>query len=283
MSRSRLVVLCIVVHCAFAANSLLARGALGTRQADAASYTAIRLISGAVVLLLLARGRIAGAEAGWRSAIALFLYAAPFSWAYVRLPAGTGALLLFGAVQTTMLAAGIAQGERPPATVWAGLALAAGGLIALTLPGLHAPSLAGSISMLIAGVAWGWYSLRGRGARDGLAATRDAFTGSAPLALIFLLAAALAQRDSLHVTPKGWALALVSGAVTSGLGYVLWNTVLPHLQATTAAVLQLTVPAIAAAGGIALLGETLTARVAISGAAILGGVALAVIRPGARR
>ena len=218
MSRSRLVLLCVVVHCAFAANTLLARGALGTSQADAASYTAIRLMSGALVLLLLARGRVAGAEAGWRSALALFLYAAPYSWAYVRLPAGTGALLLFGAVQSTMLTAGIAQGERPPLAVWAGLLLAAAGLVGLTLPGVHAPSLAACISMLVAGGAWGWYSLRGRRARDGLAATRDAFTGSAPLALLFLLAAALLQPGSVHVTPAGWALALASGALTSGLG-----------------------------------------------------------------
>jgi drug/metabolite transporter (DMT)-like permease len=283
MSRLRLVLLCAAVLCAFAANSLLARSALGDHEAGAASYTAIRLISGAAVLWLLARGRLTAAgEAGWRSALALFAYAAPFSWAYLRLPAGTGALLLFGAVQTTMIGAGIAQGERPPTAVWLGLGIAAAGLVGLTLPGLRAPSPIGSAAMLAAGVAWGWYSLRGRGARDGLAVTRDAFLGAAPFAAVLWIGGALLQPEMARLTARGAALALASGALTSGLGYTLWNMALPQLTATTASVLQLSVPALAAAGGALLLGESINARVVIAGSAILGGVAIAVFKPGRR-
>lgn len=280
MSRLRLALLCAAVLCAFAANSLLARSALAGGEAGAASYTAIRLLSGAAVLWLLARGRTNAGEVGWRSALALFLYAAPFSWAYVQLPAGTGALLLFGAVQTTMIGAGIAHGERPPLAVWLGLAIAAAGLVGLMLPGLRAPSLAGSAAMLAAGAAWGWYSLRGRGARDGLAATRDAFLGTAPLAALVWIGGALLQPALARLSSRGALLALASGAVTSGLGYTLWNMVLPSLTATTASVLQLSVPALAAAGGVLLLGESLSARVVIGGAAVLGGVAIAVFKPG---
>ena len=278
MPRSRVLLLCVVVHCAFAANSLLARAALGGMQAGAASYTAVRLISGAAVLWLLARGRPSAGEAGWKSALALFFYAAPFSWAYLELPAGTGALLLFGAVQSTMLGAGVVHGERPPASTWIGLIVAAAGLVALMLPGLHAPSLAGSVAMLVAGGSWGYYSLRGRRARDGLAATRDAFLRATPLAVLALAAGALLLPSSIRVTPRGLALAVVSGAVTSGLGYTLWNTVLPYLKATTAGILQLSVPALATAGGVVFLGETLSARVAIAGVAILGGVATVVLK-----
>jgi drug/metabolite transporter (DMT)-like permease len=279
MSRVRIALLCALTLCCFAANSLLARRALGGALAGAAAYTALRLLAGAAVLWLIARRRPrAGAEAGWRSAVALFLYAAPFSWAYLRLPAGVGALLLFGAVQATMIGTAVAHGERPPLRTWAGLALALGGLAGLTLPGAQAPDPAAAAAMLGAGAAWGWYSLRGRRAQDGISATADSFLRSAPLAAAVWIAAALGAPAAATVTQSGAALAVASGAIASGLGYSMWNMVLPHLRASTAGVLQLSVPAIAAAGGVALLGEHLTLRIVLGGGAILGGVGLAVIR-----
>jgi drug/metabolite transporter (DMT)-like permease len=278
MSRSRVVLLCALTLCCFAANSLLARRALGGAQAGAAGYTALRLLSGAAMLWFIARGRArAGGEAGWRSALALFLYAAPFSWAYLELPAGLGALLLFGAVQATMMAVAVVQGERPSPRRWAGLAIALGGLAGLTLPGAHAPPPAAAAAMLGAGAAWGWYSLRGRRAKDGIAATADAFLRSAPLAALLWIAAELVAPHAAAVTQSGAALAVASGALASGLGYSLWNMVLPQLRASTAAVLQLSVPAIAAAGGVLLLGEHVTPRLLLGGGAILGGVALAIL------
>jgi len=279
MSRAQLVLVCGLTLCGFAANSLLTRRALGGGLAGAASYTSLRLLSGAAVLWLLARDRQpAGPEAGWRSAAALFLYAMPFSWAYLRLSAGVGAFLLFGTVQATMIAAAVIQGERPPLRTWAALLLAVGGLAALTLPGAHAPAPAAAASMIAAGVCWGWYSLRGRQARDGIAATAAAFIGCAPFAALLWLAALVGAPAAARMTLAGAALAAASGGVASGLVYSLWNTALPHLRATTAALLQLAVPVLAALGGIALLGEKPSLRLASGGAAILAGVALAIFR-----
>jgi drug/metabolite transporter (DMT)-like permease len=283
MSPLRLALLCGLALTGFAANSLLARAALGGALAGAAAFTAIRLLSGALVLALLALGRPrAGAEAGWPSALALFLYAAPFSLAYLSLSAGVGALLLFGAVQATMMLAAVLRGERPPRRKWAGLALAFAGLAVLTLPGAHAPPPLAAAAMLGAGAAWGWYSLRGRRARDGVAATADAFVRSAPLAAALWAGASLLAPAAARVSPSGAALALASGALASGLGYTLWNMALPHLPASTAAVLQLLAPALAAAGGVALLGERITLRILAGGAAILCGVGIAVLRSAPR-
>jgi len=265
---------------AFAANSLLCRAALGGGAADAASFTAVRLVSGAGVLLLLCRSAGGARGGSWPSAAALFVYAAAFSFAYFTLSAGVGALLLFGAVQTTMIGAGIAAGERPPPSVWAGLVLALGGLVHLSLRGARAPSPAGTALMLSAGAAWGIYSLRGRHSGPPLLATADNFLRAAPLAVALWIAIALA--GAIHMTPAGAALAIASGAITSGLGYVAWYSALPHLTAARAAVLQLSVPVIAAAGGVLLLGEVLTARLVVAGAAILAGIALAT-RSSARR
>lgn len=279
MSGLRLALLSSLTLCCFAGNSLLARRALGGGAAGAASFTAVRLISGAAVLWLLSRKRPrAGAEAGWRSAIALLLYAAPFSWAYLQVSAGMGALLLFGAVQATMIGAAVAQGERPPPSTWAGVGIALCGLAVLALPGAQAATPAAAAAMLVAGISWGWYSLRGRRARDGIAATADAFQRSAPLAAALWLAAYAVAPAAARLSPPGALLAVASGAVASGLGYSLWNTVLPQLRPTTAAVLQLAVPALAATGGAALLGERPTARLVFGGAAILGGIALAAMR-----
>jgi drug/metabolite transporter (DMT)-like permease len=279
MPRNRLIAVCALTLCGFAANSLLTRRALGGGLSGAAAFASLRLLSGAAMLWFLSRNRPrAGAEAGWRSAAALFLYAAPFSWAYLRLPAGVGAFLLFGTVQATMIAAAVIQGERPPARTWAGLLLAVGGLAALTLPGAHAPAPAAAAAMIAAGMAWGWYSLRGRRARDGVAATADAFIRSAPFAAALWLIAFFGAPAAASISPAGAALAVASGALASGLGYSLWNSALPHLRATTAAVLQLSVPLLAAAGGTALLGEKPSLRLVLGGAAILAGVSLAVLR-----
>jgi drug/metabolite transporter (DMT)-like permease len=261
----------------FAANSLLCRRALAGAQIDAASFTAIRLLSGAVVLAALAGLRGGGVRraGSWGSALALVAYAAPFSFAYLRLAAGTGALILFGAVQVTMIGWGIFRGERPRLAVWIGLAIAFAGLVALAAPGASAPDPLGAGSMAIAGVAWGAYSLRGRGATgDPTVATAGNFLWSLPVAVPVLGASLAITR--VHASWTGIALAVASGGLASGLGYSLWYTALKGLTATRAAVLQLLVPVIAAFGGAALLAEELSLRLVLTGMAILCGVAIAI-------
>jgi drug/metabolite transporter (DMT)-like permease len=262
----------------FAANSLLCRAALenGAWRIDAASFTSLRLVSGALVLWLLLRVRGGGERRGsWGSALALFAYAAGFSLAYVRIPAGVGALILFGCVQATMLGVGLFRGERPRPLEWVGLAMALGGLVALRLPGATAPDPLGATLMAGAGVAWGVYSLRGRGNADPLAATADNFLRSVPMAL-GLSALALLALEAPRATPVGMGLAVASGALASGVGYSLWYAALPHLTAMRAAVVQLAVPVVAAAGGVLLLGEALTWRLVGAGSALLCGVLLAL-------
>jgi drug/metabolite transporter (DMT)-like permease len=259
----------------FAANSVLARLALGPGHIDPASFTAIRLASGALVLwaLLRYRGGARVASPGrWTGAALLFLYAAPFSFAYISLPAGTGALLLFGAVQLTMIGAGLVSGERPRPREWLGLGAALAGLVYLNLPGIAAPSLTGSLLMLVAGTAWGFYSLRGRGAGPPLTRTAESFLLATPMGLIL---AAVALPDA-HLSSTGVWCAVASGAVASGGGYAVWYTVLPRLSATRAGTLQLAVPVVAALAGTGLLGERVTLRLAVSAIAILGGVGLAI-------
>lgn len=259
---------------AFAGNSLLCRTALAHTSIDAASFTTIRLISGALVLwgLVQFTRREATGRGSWSSALALFAYAAAFSFAYVTLPTGTGALLLFGAVQASMIGWGFFKGERFAALQWLGLGLALAGLVGLLLPGLSAPPLGGALLMIAAGVAWGVYSLRGKGAGDPLRVTAGNFVRTVPLAVaLSLLTLANARLDA-----AGVAYAVASGAITSGVGYAIWYAVLPQLKATTAATLQLSVPVIAALGGIVWLGEPLTLRLLLASAAILGGVALVI-------
>jgi drug/metabolite transporter (DMT)-like permease len=270
--------LCGAALVGFAANSLLCRAALGDRSIDAASFTAIRLASGALVLAILARGRARGAGS-WPSAAALFLYAAAFSFSYLRLTTATGALILFAAVQATMITGGIRRGERPRAPEWLGFALAAGGLVVLALPGLAAPDPLGAALMAAAGLGWGIYSLRGRGAARPLAATADNFLRTLAFAAPLAIAIAL---DG-HASARGAALAAASGAIASGIGYSLWYAALPHLAATRAALLQLSVPVLAAAGAALVLGEPITARLAAAAAAIVGGIALAVLAKQHRR
>lgn len=270
-----LAMLCIAALCGFATNALLCRRALGSYAIDAASFTAIRLVSGAAVLALLARGAARGAGS-WASGAALFAYAATFSFAYLRLTTATGALILFGLVQVTMIGSGVARGERPRAREWLGIAVAVGGLVALTLPGLAAPDPLGAALMAIAGISWGVYSLRGHGAINPLAVTADNFARSLPLAGLLVIVVGAAD-GAVVISPAGALLAVVSGAVASGLGYSLWYAVLPQLTATRAAILQLSVPVLAAGGGALLLAEPVTLRFAVCSAATLGGVALAVI------
>jgi drug/metabolite transporter (DMT)-like permease len=280
---ARTALLTVVTMVAFASNSLLCRAALADGQSDAATFTTLRLVSGALVLGLLARGRsgsLSSSGGGAPSAAALFAYAIGFSLAYLRIPAGTGALLLFGGVQVTMIGAGLRSGERPGVREGAGLLVSLVGLVALTRPGLAQPDPIGAVLMLGAGVAWGVYSLRGRGARDALAANAVNFLHAVPLAVLGSVVALFVQPP--HVSLRGALLAVASGAVASGLGYALWYAALRGLTATRAAIVQLSVPPLAAAGGVLLLGEALTPRLVGAGAAILGGIALAVSAPRAR-
>jgi drug/metabolite transporter (DMT)-like permease len=261
---------------AFAGNSLLCRLALKDTSIDAASFTTIRLLSGAAVLWLLVRLRGGSYKDGgrWLSALALFAYAAGFSFAYLSLSAATGALLLFGAVQATMIGHGLFKGERFSRTQMAGLVLAAAGLMGLLLPGLSAPPLYGSMLMLGAGIAWGIYSLRGKAAGDPLKVTAGNFLRAAPIAIG--LSAVTLDRASLD--QAGVLYAVSSGALASGIGYAVWYTALPHLKATIAATVQLSVPVIAALGGILFLGEPLSVRLVMASIAILGGIALVVLQ-----
>ena len=270
---------------AFAGNSLLCRMALKQTTIDPASFTSLRLLSGACMLWLLVRLRHGSAPAAvgeggsWWSAFALFAYAAAFSFAYVGMSAGTGALLLFGSVQVTMIGYGLATGERLRGLQVAGFALALGGLVVLLLPGATTPSWASSACMVGAGVAWGVYSLRGKrpkgsGAGNPTRVTAGNFARAAPMAL----ALSLLLYGQASADPLGIALALVSGAIASGLGYAIWYRVIPALQATHAASVQLSVPVIAALGGVVLLGEPFTLILMVTSAAILGGIALVIWR-----
>lgn len=268
----------MVAMVAFAGNSLLCRIALRYTEIDAASFTSVRLAGGASVLMLLVlwrgRGHLSApwTAGDWPSALALFVYAAGFSFAYRNLTAGTGALLLFGVVQTVMICWGLWCGERLRWMQWLGLAAASAGLLLLLLPGLTAPSLASGALMAAAGAAWAVYSLRGRSARDATAVTAGNFLRAAPLALA--LSAALWPQS--HWDAVGFALALASGAIASGLGYAIWYTALRGLSATGAAVSQLCVPPLAAAGGVLLLGEPVTFNLIVASVAVLGGVAMVI-------
>jgi drug/metabolite transporter (DMT)-like permease len=256
---------------AFAANSLLCRAALRDAHIDPATFGAVRVTSGALVLALAMRVRARPAAApDWRAAAMLFAYVAAFSFAYLTLPAGTGALILFGAVQLTMFAVGLARGERFALGGWAGLAVAAGGFVVLVLPGVAAPPAAGAALMAVAGIAWGAYSLRGRGVPDPLAATASNFLRAMPLAL----ALGLAFVGRAHADVAGIFLAIGSGALTSGLGYVIWYAALRGLSALQAASVQLSVPVIAACAGTLWLDEAFTPRLLAAVVAILGGIAL---------
>lgn len=277
----RIATLTALAMLAFAGNSLLCRAALAGGTIDAASFTTIRLVSGAAALWLIVRlrtgtGTGTGTSIGmghWVSAFALFVYAAGFSFAYVDLSAATGALLLFGAVQATMIGRGLMRGERLRPPQWIGLCVAIAGLVMLLLPGWSAPSPRAAALMLSAGVAWGVYSLRGARGGDPLRETTGNFLRAVPLAA----ALSVATLGHWHGSTTGLGLAIVSGALTSGIGYAIWYTALPALKAAQAASVQLSVPLIAALGAVVLLGEPMSLRLFGAAVAIVGGVALVIL------
>jgi drug/metabolite transporter (DMT)-like permease len=253
--------------------------ALGGNLIDPVSFTTLRLVSGAIILVpiswLVAESPPAPERKGsWGSGLALFVYAAAFSLAYVSLDTGMGALILFGAVQATMIGAGLKSGERPHPVQWLGLITALGGLVYLVSPGITAPNPLGAFLMLISGLAWGVYSVRGRSVAAPVSSTTANFVRTVPMAAI---ASAIAF-SLLHVEDTGIVLALVSGIVTSGLGYVLWYKALRGLTTTRAAIVQLLVPVLAAFGGVVFLAEQVSFRLPIASALILGGVAMAVLK-----
>lgn len=275
---------------AFASNSLLCRAALKQTAIDPASFTFVRLLSGAVVLYFIMQIRRALIvdravsplivtrhlflrDGNWISALTLFIYAAAFSFAYISLPAGTGALLLFGAVQAAMIFWGIHRGERLHAIQLAGLALALVGLVVLLFPGLSAPPINGSILMLTAGVAWGIYSLRGKAETNPAGATAGNFLRAVPFAFVL----SIALFPWARFDRAGVVYAVLSGGIASGVGYIIWYSALSGLKAASAATVQLSVPVFAAAGGMLLLGEPLALRFFLASVAVLGGIALVVI------
>lgn len=272
----RIALLTALTMLAFAGNSLLCRAALEGTDIDPASFTAIRLLSGALCLLVITLWKRPPAPRGgsWISSLALFAYAAAFSYAYLSLTAATGALLLFGAVQATMIGYGVWKGERFHALQLAGLLLAVGGLIGLMAPGVEAPPFLGAVLMLGAGVAWGCYSIRGHGGGDPIRVT----AGNFALSVLPALALVVLMGEGISLDTAGVAYAVASGAVASGIGYAIWYTVLPALRSTTAATVQLSVPVIAALGGVWLLGESLNLRLVLASVAILGGIWLVIMR-----
>ena len=295
---ARIFLLTLLAMIAFASNSLLCRAALRDTGIDAASFTFIRIFSGALALWLILQTRrkwivdrtasplvespsglslvtrhLSLTSGNWISAFALFAYAAAFSFAYNTLSAGSGALLLFGAVQATMILWGFRKGERLRAIQIVGLIVAVAGLLVLVFPGLSAPPLIGSILMVSAGVAWGVYSLRGKAVRDATASTAGNFLRAVPFAALV----SVIMLPKMHLDSLGVIYAVISGAITSGLGYVIWYAALTGLKAASAATVQLSVPVLAATGGILLLGEPITLRYVIASIAVLGGIFLVVI------
>jgi drug/metabolite transporter (DMT)-like permease len=274
----RVLLFSVIALVAFAANSILARLALGGSAIDPAGFSAVRLASGAIMLtgITLGRNRNTGlVETGgsWISAFALFLYAVSFSFAYQTLTTGTGALILFGSVQATMMIAGLHAGERPHGGEWTGLIIALCGLVYLVSPGLEAPDPVGASLMVTAGVAWGWYSLRGRAISNPLRVTTSNFLRTLPLVLLLCVFA----YDVLSISGHGALLAVGSGAVASGIGYAVWYAALRGLTAARASIIQLAVPVIAALGGVIFLLEEITVRLVFSAVMILGGVAIALV------
>jgi drug/metabolite transporter (DMT)-like permease len=274
MPYARVVILTVLALLAFAGNSLLCRAALAHTHIDAVSFTTIRLLSGAIILwfFVLLRGGMRSGSGNWMSALALFAYAIGFSLSYAHLTAAAGALILFSAVQTTMIGYGLWSGERMRAFQVVGLTLACGGLTGLLLPGLSAPPLIGALLMLGAGIAWGIYSLRGKSAGDPLKVTAGNFIRATPMAAV--LSVLLWGNATLDLAGVGYAF--LSGALASGVGYAIWYTALPFLKSTTAATVQLSVPIIVALSGVFFLSEPLTLRLLAASVAIIGGIALVV-------
>ena len=277
-TRLHAILLTALAMVAFAGNSLLCRMALYDASIDPASFTTIRFLSGAVALslILLSTGKLGTLRqsGGWVSAAVLVFYAITFSYAYVSLGAGTGALILFGCVQGTMIVVGLWRGDRPGPIEWLGWLIAFGGLAWLMLPGIEAPPLTGAALMAAAGVGWGLYSIRGQSESDPIASNATNFILSVP----FFVALVLATWSDVSMTPRGVWLAVISGALTSGIGYIIWYAALDYLTAMNAALVQLSVPVIAAIGGVAFLAEPVTTRLTVSTALVLGGISIALVR-----
>ena len=283
----RAALLTVLAMLAFAANSILCRLALTQSAIDPAGFTLVRIASGAASLWLIARatGHAKAGAGSWRGAAALLAYAAAFSFAYLTMTAGTGALLLFGAVQATMILVGLHRGERLVPLQWSGLALALGGLALLLAPGLSAPDPLGALLMVVAGAAWGIYSLLGRASRDPIATTAGNFLRAAPMAAVLALLAALAgplPGGGLRWDQGGLLYAVLSGALASGVGYSIWYAALPALTAARAASVQLSVPVITALVAVLALGERITPVLAVASVAVLGGIALVIVGKGRR-
>jgi drug/metabolite transporter (DMT)-like permease len=272
-TRAGTIALTGLAMAAFAANSVLCKLALSHAAIDPATFTLVRLGSGACALCLIVsiNQKPKQLEGSWTASVALFAYAAAFSFAYVSLPAATGSLLLFGAVQMTMVGGGLARGERLSALQWIGLTIAVAGLAALVAPGASAPSLTGACLMLTAGVAWGAYSLLGRNVADPLGATAGNFVRSLPIAISVLLSTLAFRTD---VSWSGITCAVLSGGVASGLGYAIWYAALPDLTPAQGASVQLSVPVMTALGGALVLGEAISVRMSLLSLAVLGGIAL---------
>lgn len=277
-SVARPIIYTSVAMLAFAGNSIICRLALRDGAIDPATFTSVRLLAGAAALLLIIavtrRNTTFRAYGSWLSAFTLFLYATTFSFAYVSLSAGAGALILFAFVQATMIAMGLWSGDRPSGMEWLGWTLAIAGVIWLVLPGVEAPPAGGALLMALSGIAWGIYSIRGRTESDALGATTTNFLMSVVFVIAFM-AMTFADAD---ISTRGVLLAVTSGALTSGIGYVIWYAALKYLGAMQAAMVQLTVPAIAAAGGVLLLAEPVSMRLLIASVLILGGISIAVVR-----
>ena len=271
------IVLTSLALIAFAANSVLCRLALGNEAIDAASFTIMRLLSGTIVLLLIVattRNSAADATKGsWGASFMLFLYAATFSYAYVSLDTGTGALILFGSVQITMILLSLISGTRLHLTEWAGVAITFTGFVYLILPGVTTPSTTGFALMTVSGIAWGVYTLKGRRSKNPLLDTAYNFLRTTPLVIIL----AIIAMNTLNYSTGGIVLALLSGGITSGIGYTIWYIALGGLTSTQAAVLQLSVPLIAALGGVIFVSEAITFRLMISATLVLGGILIVVL------
>ena len=277
--RLKIALLTVLALVSFAANSVLCRLAMGAGIIDATSFTLMRMLAGIVVLWLLVtaskQDNSVSTAGSWRGAISLFIYAIAFSFAYLSLDTGTGALILFGSVQLTMLGVTLLSGQRLHLIEWSGLAIAVGGFVYLMLPGASAPSTYGFLLMVAAGIAWAVYTLSGRGSAAPLRDTYSNFVRTAPMLLPLVGIALIDGEYSL----KGIMYAVLSGALASGVGYALWYGALRGLTGLQAGVLQLLVPVIAAFGGVVLASESLTERLVLAALLILGGI-LAVVAGG---
>lgn len=281
MTLPRLFLLTLFTMLCFAGNSVFGRLALSTTSIDPSSYTFVRLVCGALVLCVLVifrekislRQLLPSNRASWFSSLALFVYASAFSFSYADLTTATGAVLLFGAVQATMIGYGVMRGEPLAILQWLGVVISVAGFIGLMLPGIEAPELLPSMVMFISGVAWGVYSLRGQGADKPLMSTAINFIGATAISAVLITVCwsqVIFDRD-------GFIYAALSGGLTSAIGYAVWYQVLPWMRSVHAASVQLTVPVLTAVGGVLFVAEPLTLKLVLASAAILGGIALVIL------